>query len=314
MMMPSMDVKMFNEVRKMNRAILSDELYCRLGGVMNKDDFYHVLVWVEENLCTGEDVGALVRESGYGRRAFEQGFRSRSGFSPGEYLFRRRMSRAAVMLRVTSLPVTEIAGLLHYHSGQNFARAFRGFSGWTPTAYRRDAVWNTRILQLPLLYGEECFHSTVVDLSESLRITGRCKSTESRYDSMSDSECLSTLRNQLNSLQPAALQKGALVLTRITGTDDTYAGRNGVVRVEIVTGTQSAPGEIADGIIPAGRYTRYVFSGSWEAFTVFSRTIYLRSLAEQSLCNSEDLNFMQVNFAGDSLECALYIPVVPPPG
>ncbi|HII3146305.1 TPA: helix-turn-helix transcriptional regulator [Citrobacter braakii] len=279
---------------------------------MDNNVFHRALMWVEDNLCTGEDVGALVRESGYGRRAFEQGFRLQSGFSPGEYLFRRRMSRAAVMLRVTSLPVTEIAGLLHYHSGQNFARAFRGFSGWTPTAYRRDAVWNTRILQLPLLYGGEYWHSTEVDLSECLRITGSRKSTESRYDSMSDSEYLSTLRNQLNSVQPEVLQKGALVLTRSEDADDTYASRSGVVRVEIVTGTQSAPGEVADGIVPAGRYTRYAFSGSWEAFTVFSRTIFLRSLAEQSLCSSGNLSFMQVNFAGESLECAFYIPVVPP--
>lgn len=278
---------------------------------MVKDVFHRALVWVEENLCTGKDVSALVRQSGCGRRAFEQNFRLRSGFSPGEYLFRRRMTRAAIMLRMTSLPVTEIAALLHYYSGQNFTRAFRRFSGETPTAYRCGTAWKTQTLQLPLFYGKGDCCSSVVEFSQCLWITGSRKYMESRYDSMSDREYLRALRNQLDSLQVTSLS-GMLVLCRRNVNADTYTGRKGMVRVETVAGTQVAFGEQADDCIPAGRYVRYEFSGSWEEFAVFSRTIYMRLLAEQHLYCSGELNFMQVYSFGDHLECALYIPVESP--
>lgn len=279
---------------------------------MDKDVFHRALVWVEENLCTGKDVSALVQKSGYGRRAFEQDFRHRSGVSPGEYLFRRRMTRAAIMLRMTSLPVTEIAALLHYYSGQNFSRAFRRFAGETPTAYRCGSTWKTQSLQLPLTYGTGDCCSSVVDLSQCLWITGSRKYMESRYDSMSDREYLRALRNQLDSLQETSLS-GNLVLCRLNDNTDTYTGRKGMVRVEAVAGTQTASAEQADGCIPAGRYVRYAFSGSWDEFAVFTRTIYMRLLAEQHWHCSGEFNFMQVYSFRERLECALFIPVESPP-
>ncbi|MFS6816723.1 helix-turn-helix transcriptional regulator [Citrobacter meridianamericanus] len=106
---------------------------------MDRDAFHRALIWVEENLCSGKGVNELVRATGCSRRTLEQGFQAHFGFSPGDYLFRRRMTRAAIMLRMTSLHITEIAVLLRYHSGQNFTRAFRRFFGVIPTDYRRDS-------------------------------------------------------------------------------------------------------------------------------------------------------------------------------
>jgi len=55
------------------------------------------------------------------------------------------------LLRMTSLPVTEIAFLFHYHSSQGFSRSFKKYTGLTPSEYRTSAVWDFNKLQPSLL-------------------------------------------------------------------------------------------------------------------------------------------------------------------
>lgn len=292
----------------MNHTTLIRQLHYSATVTMNKDEFYRALIWVEENLSSGEDINSLVMSAGCSRRSFEQRFRAYSGFSPGEYLFRRRMTRAAVMLRMTSLQVTEIAALLHYHSGQNFTRAFRRFFGSTPTDYRRKNEWNTQTLQHPLLYGDIISHSKIVNFSHPLKITGSRKCTESRYDSMSDHDYLTTLRNQLNRQKRSSDSQELLVFCKTTDTGNTFAHRKGIVKVETVIGRYSVQGDIVDGIIPSGKYIEYEFRGAWNDFSVFSRTIYLNSLTELKWHCIGDYSFMKVCSFKTNLHCKLYIP------
>lgn len=280
---------------------------------MDRDAFHRALIWVEENLCSGKGVNELVRATGCSRRTLEQGFQAHFGFSPGDYLFRRRMTRAAIMLRMTSLHITEIAVLLHYHSGQNFTRAFRRFFGVIPTDYRREAIWNTQALQHPLLYGDIISHVKTVILNHPLKITGSRKYTESRYDSMNDQDFIRILRNQL-SIQKRTDSQILLVLCRITGTGNTYSERKGVVKVESVTGRLSVQGDVVDGMIPSGTYIQYEFNGPWNSFSIFSRTIYLKSLAEMRLHCIGNFSFMKVYTFNSHLHCRLYIPVTEPSG
>ncbi|HGB1098990.1 TPA: helix-turn-helix domain-containing protein, partial [Salmonella enterica subsp. enterica serovar Enteritidis] len=112
----------------------------------------YILQWVELNLDTGKSIDDLVPLVGYSRRTIENWFYEKYGITIGNYLFRRRMSRASVLLRLTHLSVTEIATLLNYSSSQNFTRAFRKFTGKTPTKYRKTQTWDVSTIQLSLLY------------------------------------------------------------------------------------------------------------------------------------------------------------------
>ncbi|EGM3390171.1 helix-turn-helix transcriptional regulator, partial [Salmonella enterica] len=122
----------------------------------------YILQWVEENIDTGRNISDLVRTAGYSRRTVESWFKIFCHMSPGDYLFRRRMTRAAVMLRLTILSVTEIAQLLHHSSNQNFAKAFKRFSGTTPTLYRDNKKWDLTILQNSLLFSMENVTEVVI--------------------------------------------------------------------------------------------------------------------------------------------------------
>ncbi len=111
-----------------------------------------ILHWIELNLDSGKNIGDMVSSTGYCRKTIETWFFRKYGLTLGGYLFRRRMSRAAVLLRLTKLPITEIAELLHYSSSQNFSRAYHRFTGKTPSEYRKSKDWDISVLQFSFLY------------------------------------------------------------------------------------------------------------------------------------------------------------------
>ncbi|EDZ8294642.1 helix-turn-helix transcriptional regulator, partial [Salmonella enterica] len=112
-----------------------------------------MLNWVEQNIYTGANIGDLVVSSGYSRKTLEIWFYRNSGITLGDYLFRRRMSRVAILLRMTGLSVSELAAMFHFYSSQNLSRAFKTFSGMTPTKYRTQDEWFMEKLQRPFIIG-----------------------------------------------------------------------------------------------------------------------------------------------------------------
>ncbi|WP_249404982.1 helix-turn-helix transcriptional regulator, partial [Escherichia coli] len=112
----------------------------------------YIAQWVEDNLDTGKNINDLIEDIGYSRKTVEVWFLNKYGVNIGEYLFKRRMSRASVLLKLTHLTITEIATLLHYSSSQNFARTFKRFSNKSPTEYRNSEAWDVTTLQHSFLY------------------------------------------------------------------------------------------------------------------------------------------------------------------
>jgi AraC family transcriptional regulator len=67
-------------------------------------------------------------------RAFTQSF----GVPPHRYHMARRMDRAKSLLQRPALSVTRIGARIGFRETSSFTRAFRKFTGLTPTEYR----WN----------------------------------------------------------------------------------------------------------------------------------------------------------------------------
>ncbi|HLK35782.1 MAG TPA: AraC family transcriptional regulator ligand-binding domain-containing protein [Polyangiaceae bacterium] len=65
---------------------------------------------------------------------------ARQGTSITTLLREERRDRALLLLRSPGVPIEEVADRLGYWSPQNFARAFRQWTGTTPAAYRRSHV------------------------------------------------------------------------------------------------------------------------------------------------------------------------------
>jgi len=70
---------------------------------------------------------------------FIREFKRVFGETPHRYLQRRRIERAMAMLRIGTLPVTDICLAVGFTSLGTFSRVFREIVGLSPTAYREHA-------------------------------------------------------------------------------------------------------------------------------------------------------------------------------
>ena len=64
-------------------------------------------------------------------------FKKATGYSPKEYILRRRIGKAQCLLIYTTLPLTEISARVGYDDSNYFSRAFKKIVGMPPRIYRQ---------------------------------------------------------------------------------------------------------------------------------------------------------------------------------
>lgn len=79
------------------------------------------------------------------RAAFAAQFNQLMGMPPLSYLLRYRIQHAATLLRLSDMPLAEVAELTGYSDETALAKAFKREMGISPGRYRR---------QLPTRYGD----------------------------------------------------------------------------------------------------------------------------------------------------------------
>ncbi len=84
-------------------------------------------------------VDEVARRSGTCRRTLELKFRGTLGFSPASEIRRVRLDRAIELLRLSNLPVGEVAARAGFRSGEYMSTVFQKHLGTSPSDYRADA-------------------------------------------------------------------------------------------------------------------------------------------------------------------------------
>lgn len=275
----------------------------------------YILYWVEQTLYSGVDIDELVKTVGYSRRTLEKIFWQEHQQTLGQYIFKRKMTRAAITLWMTKLSVTEIALQLNYYSGQNFARAFRRYFGKSPTAYRKSHVWDSTFLQMSLLHLMPEFKPSTIVLENPRTISGKEVNYLASYIFIEDQSFTKHVKPLIDELSQNGI-KDIWVAASLSKTDTLSSNRNGLIHIQAITGEMStcnSSDEKPKSIIPAGQYASFIFSGTWSEFIIYSRQIYIKTFSNHNLHwlgKTCFINFNTLNKEQDKVECNFLIPVV----
>lgn len=84
-----------------------------------------LLSWLESHLDQPLSLDNVAAKAGYSKWHLQRMFKDITGHAIGAYIRARRLSKAAVALRLTSRPILDIALQYRFDSQQTFTRAFK---------------------------------------------------------------------------------------------------------------------------------------------------------------------------------------------
>ncbi|MGG7246450.1 helix-turn-helix domain-containing protein [Escherichia coli] len=101
--------------------------------------------WIELNLHKKITLSTLSYKAGCTSRYLHNLFIKHLNISPADYIRRRRLTQAAIMLRDTQRSVTEIALMYGFEHIQTFSRAFKKHFKQSPLQYRHADNWDMNL-------------------------------------------------------------------------------------------------------------------------------------------------------------------------
>lgn len=268
-------------------------------------------MWVEENLYSDKNVSDLTRFIGYSRRIIEIWFSNKYGLPPGEYLSRRRMTRAAVLLKLTNMTVTDIGMLLGHSGNQNFARAFRRFMGVSPVEYRKSSCWRLSVFQLPLLCPSNLKGKTDICQLPDRYIQGE---EQKFFEGLNegDNGLVKILRPEVTKLVKNGGAELYLAAKPVVSNSvkSTVEGKR---LSELVIGHECAEDSKNAILLPGGTFCRCQFSCRWEDYFYAVNYFFITGLSEMNKSYSGAQCYVRYYGCAETVQetvfCELYIPL-----
>lgn len=101
-----------------------------------KQIYLDLIDYVQLNLAKNLKVNEIAEEFGYNEKYLSHLFKDLSGIPLKQYITQRKMEAANFLLTDSNTPIHEIAENLGFIGSHNFTRAYKNFSGLTPSEYR----------------------------------------------------------------------------------------------------------------------------------------------------------------------------------
>jgi AraC-like DNA-binding protein len=109
---------------------------------------------IEKHYAQPLDLDELAQTANFSRYHFLRAFRRAFHATPHEYLTRKRVECARVLLAESKFTVTEICYEVGFESLGSFSTLFHKMVGWSPSIYRARA-WEMR--KNPLKFIPNCY-------------------------------------------------------------------------------------------------------------------------------------------------------------
>lgn len=102
------------------------------------DDLNEVILYLHTNYQNKITIEDLTRAFHINRTTLSERFRASTGMSIKDYLIKLRIKLAAVMLRDTALPISEIMYRAGFNEANHFSRIFKKYMHCSPSDYRKE--------------------------------------------------------------------------------------------------------------------------------------------------------------------------------
>jgi AraC-like DNA-binding protein len=100
-----------------------------------------ILLYIHNHYNEKISLDCLSQNFHTNRTTLTEQFRQTTGLPVMSYISRLRINLASLMLRDTQLSINEIVERTGYTNPTHFGRAFRKYTGYTPSEYRRHFSW-----------------------------------------------------------------------------------------------------------------------------------------------------------------------------
>ncbi|WP_042859331.1 helix-turn-helix domain-containing protein [Dickeya sp. NCPPB 3274] len=277
--------------------------------------------WIENHLESPLMINDVTAKSGYSKWHLQRIFKKETGVSLGSYIRSRRLSRAAVELKLTNQTIQDVALRYCFDSQQSFTRTFKKHFGMSPGHYRKALRWDFSGLQPSLDASVDWLPiPEVVDLPARPANTYFFEHTQSIDDFISASDIPQRIKLWE---QTSRRYSGPEVVIYSFSTFIPDANRvNRHVRMEYHISAVDpynngdADNDYRQTPVETERYLRFLFSGDVEEYTLFLKTIYQHILPGRSYTrmNGGDLEIIrcrkdaQGEIDKDYFEVEYYVP------
>ena len=108
------------------------------GKTINFDSrIAYVISYIEDNLCRDLSLNELSSIIGFHPSYFVRFFKNATGYTPHEFIQKKRIDKAQKMLLDETMSIQEIALNVGFADAHYFSRYFKKITGFTPKSYRR---------------------------------------------------------------------------------------------------------------------------------------------------------------------------------
>ena len=98
----------------------------------------YAIIYMAENYTQSISIAEIAEEVGCERRKLAYLFDKQMGMSPIQFLTEIRLKKSREILRITAIPIKEIAEMVGYQDAFYYCRVFKKQYGMTPSEYRKQ--------------------------------------------------------------------------------------------------------------------------------------------------------------------------------